>query len=116
MERLDIAGAAARLGLTPEAVRKRIKRGALQAEKRDGRWYVVLPTVLPESPERPTTLDNEPTQRLVQALQDQIRHLETELERKDVLLAELIRRLPELPAPEASTPRPRPWWHFWRAA
>ena len=39
-ELLDIASAAGRMGITPEAVRKRIARGTLQATKRDGRWYV----------------------------------------------------------------------------
>lgn len=41
--RLDVADAAARLGITTEAVRKRIQRGILQAEKAGGRWYVLFP-------------------------------------------------------------------------
>ena len=39
---VDISTAAIRLGVTPQAVRKRITRGTLSATKRDGRWYVVL--------------------------------------------------------------------------
>ena len=30
------------LGITGEAIRQRIKRGTLPAEKRDGRWYVAV--------------------------------------------------------------------------
>jgi len=39
---VDISTAAVRMGLTAEAVRKRIARGTLPATKQDGRWYVVL--------------------------------------------------------------------------
>ena len=39
-ELLDIASVAVSMGITAEAVRKRIARGTLQATKRDGRWYV----------------------------------------------------------------------------
>jgi septal ring factor EnvC (AmiA/AmiB activator) len=31
------------MGLSPEALRKRIQRGNLQGYKQDGRWFVVLP-------------------------------------------------------------------------
>ncbi len=44
MERVPLAEAAQRLGLTVDATRKRIKRGLLAATKDDdGRWYVTLP-------------------------------------------------------------------------
>ena len=36
----DVAIVAQKMGITPEAVRKRIARGSLQAVKQDGRWYV----------------------------------------------------------------------------
>jgi len=43
MERVPLAEAAQRLGLTVDATRKRIKRGLLVADKdADGRWYVTL--------------------------------------------------------------------------
>src|SRR4051794_11356318 len=41
-ERLDIAAAAARLGISVEAMRKRIQRRQVRAVKVDSRWYVVL--------------------------------------------------------------------------
>ena len=43
LEQVDIATAAARLGMSLDGVRKRIKRGQLQGGKVDKRWYVVLP-------------------------------------------------------------------------
>ena len=42
---LDISQAAAALGVSADVVRKRVRRGRLQAYKLDGRWKVVLPTV-----------------------------------------------------------------------
>jgi len=38
---VDIGTAAVRMGVTPEAVRKRISRGTIPAAKQDGRWYIV---------------------------------------------------------------------------
>ncbi len=40
---VEIGQAARQLGLTVEAVRKRIHRGTLRAHKVDDRWFVVLP-------------------------------------------------------------------------
>jgi len=39
----DLSAAAARLGISPDATRKRLERGTLRGEKRSGRWYVWLP-------------------------------------------------------------------------
>ena len=41
-ERLSVEAAAERLGITPDAVRSRIKRGSLWAVRREGRVMVVL--------------------------------------------------------------------------
>ena len=41
-EGLDIGEAAARLGITVTALRKRIQRGSVYAYKVDDRWRVVL--------------------------------------------------------------------------
>jgi hypothetical protein len=45
LDGVDIAGAAAALGISPQAVRKRVRRGSLQAYKVDGEWRVILPSV-----------------------------------------------------------------------
>ena len=42
VEPLTIASASARLGIAPDAVRKRIRRGSLRAIKVDGCWRVLL--------------------------------------------------------------------------
>ena len=39
---VDLPTAADMLGISGEAIRQRIKRGTLPAEKRDGRWYVAV--------------------------------------------------------------------------
>ncbi len=39
---VDISTAAARMGITPKAVRNRLCRGTLDGTKQDGRWYVAL--------------------------------------------------------------------------
>jgi len=44
---IPIGDAATILGLSVDAVRKRIKRGTLHAYKQDERWYIVLPAVQP---------------------------------------------------------------------
>lgn len=40
---LPLVDAAARLGITPDALRKRLRRGKVEGFRRDGRVYVVLP-------------------------------------------------------------------------
>src|SRR5262245_50647074 len=42
VETLTIAEASARLGVAPDAIRKRIRRGSLRAVKVDGTWRVLL--------------------------------------------------------------------------
>ncbi len=39
---LSLADAAVRLGISPDAARKRLERGTLRGEKRNGRWLVSL--------------------------------------------------------------------------
>ncbi len=47
-ERLSVDAAATRLGITPDAVRSRIKRGTLWAVRRKGRVQVVLRDTVPQ--------------------------------------------------------------------
>ncbi len=49
----DLAAAAARLGISPDATRKRLERGTLRGEKRAGRWLVWLPDLdaQPDTPD-----------------------------------------------------------------
>jgi hypothetical protein len=43
---LPLVDAAARLGLTPEALRKRLQRGSIDGYKRDGQWFAWLPAAI----------------------------------------------------------------------
>ncbi len=146
LDRLTVAEAAERLGVTQDAVRKRITRGTIRYGKEDGRIVVYLQPFEEASKtvrdndqdEASKTVSDEGLDRYVAALEDQIRFLRRELERKDAILLRMTERIPELePAreardapetaagePEGVEPRPatggaqeaaqrRPWWRRW---
>jgi hypothetical protein len=116
------------LGLTVDAVRKRVKRETLEAEKGpDGRLYVFLDT------DPDTDSPRSDTDRLISTLEEQLRlEREAHAEARRLLAAALERIPPQLetpsearaspetpPAdapstsapPEAQEPaEPRPWW------
>lgn len=114
---VTIDDAAARLDITVNAVRQRIKRGTLQGEKRGGAWYVSLETVTSgrtdqpptdKTTDRPTTPTTAPDALIVQ-LQSEVAYLRSELtaareqaakerERADVLQREALQRLEVLTA------------------
>jgi hypothetical protein len=119
--------AAETLGLTVDAVRKRVKRGTLEAEKGpDGRLYVFLDTGQESDSPRSDT------DRLISTLEEQLR-LEREAHAEARrLLAAALERIPQIEAPSEAPespetpaePRPsaaappeaeepvdtRPWW------
>ncbi len=123
VDRLTVAEAAARLGISSDAVRSRLNRGTLEGRKEADGWVVYLPvepTVDQPSPtvERPST-DREPTvvpdallaskDETITGLRDEVaflrRELETrtdELQRRDVLLREALERIPQLPSTVAA--------------
>ena len=123
-DRLTFAEAAARLGLSRDAVRMRVRRGALPSVRIDGRPYVILaPNTVREHDRKPAEPvrehdehENPPDDRLVAALTDRIAALERIIERRDAeladraeeirrrdhLLAGLIERIPALPETAAS--------------
>jgi len=120
------------LGLTVDAVRKRVKRGTLESEKdADGRLYVFLDT------DQESDHPRSDTERLISTLEEQLR-LEREAHAEARrLLAAALERIPALEAPQEPTgaaetaeeqgraeePRPatgeaqggvrRPWWQRW---
>ena len=106
IERLTVAQAAARLGVSQDAVRKRIKRGTIEYEQgQDGRLHVYLdPLEVYET--RQDKAGDEPTERLAWAQHQEIEFLRRELEtrteeirRRDSIMAALTQRIPELEAP-----------------
>jgi excisionase family DNA binding protein len=112
--RVTVDEAARYLGLSVDAVRKRVQRGHIAYEKDlAGRVRIILDdseTLQDESPDTPGQ-----RAELVEELRDRIRYLERQVEeergarfRADQLLARLMERIPELepPAPPES-PEPR---------
>jgi len=136
---VGLSEAAARLGLSLEATRMRLRRGTLVGEKTGRTWQVYLPAAdgQPVATEQRLETDRTTGQDGILAeLRADVAFLRAELERRSVELAEMRRllavALPQLPAPENATtravvpenppvatesaPRPRsPWWAFWRA-
>lgn len=117
---IDIRDAARRLGLSVAAMRKRVQRGSIPAEKVDGEWRInpfvlkILETTSQDGQDagkdtsRDTGQDSSPPlmQALLDTLQaevERLRHeLDTrtaELERKDHIIAGLVQRVPLLEAP-----------------
>lgn len=130
IDRVPIAEAARRLGLSTEAIRKRIKRGSLDAQKDEhGQWWVLLP---PDTAGR----DQDATSQrpdaggdtvgqvdVLAVLQERIRQLEDERDYLRRVLADqtiavqtmALRALPPPREPAGGAAEtPRPWWQFWR--
>lgn len=97
-DELALSEAARILGITPEAIRKRIQRGDMVGEKRGGRWYVRLSN-------RDRTALQPGQDGALGELRARVASLEGQLEAKDrqigelhVILARLDERLPQLSA------------------
>jgi excisionase family DNA binding protein len=120
-EGTTVAEAARLLSITEGAVRKRVERGKLAAERTtDGRLVVYLDattTTTTRDTTRDTTHDR-PQQsrgdRYTRSLEDQVEYLRRQLERRDEelrehrrLLAGFIERVPELEAAAPQEPSQR---------
>jgi hypothetical protein len=118
-ERLSVGEAAARLGVTRDAIHKRIRSNSIRHEQgEDGRFYVYVDTPTTGAD---TSADMSTAARaeLLDELRDRLHFVERQLEeerqarteerrRHDTLMAQLMQRIPELepPAPPES-PEPR---------
>ena len=108
---IPVSEAAKRLGISADAVRKRIQRGTLQGYRVDRRWFVVLDGAGQQDAGNGNCPDSDRT-ALVAALRAEVDFLRSELLRKDQIIAALVQRVPPLPPPAQR----RPWWQFWRRA
>jgi len=129
---VDIGTAATRLGITPEAVRKRIGRGTIPATKQDGLWYVVLDGVQDagRSPSRTAGvgrpvqdtgedgLDGRPDDkdRLIQTLTEELEIRRRELQELQADRRREVSELHQLLAQQTAlgAPERRPWWRWWK--
>ena len=87
VDRLSVAEAAAVLGVTRDAIHKRITRGSIEYEKgEDGRFYVFVDTSTQRLDSSTDTSKDESKvetlERLIESQQDRIAFLEHELERR----------------------------------
>jgi len=119
---VDVKEAAEALNISRDAVRGRLRRGTLEGEKVDGRWRVNLPEDLEADRPRQDSdritdttrqdADRTDLEALVKSQQEQIAFLrqqlearEEEIRRRDHILNNLTRRLPE-PADQDPGPEP----------
>jgi len=103
---VPVSQAAAILGISVAAARKRVQRGSLRSYKVDGQWMVVLPMSTEASQDVGRTIAvghgyDATRDAMIDDLRDRVRFLEG-------LVGELARRLPELPAGEPGTTVPTP--------
>jgi hypothetical protein len=132
LDRVTVAQAAAALGVSQDAVRKRIARGTIPHDRDEsGRVYVYLtPSETVHKTGKDTVRDaasKTVQDAYVRSLEDQISFLRRELERKDAILLNLTERIPQLEAPQEPARAPegleprsatgstqeatqRPWW------
>ena len=126
-ERLLLKDAAEVLGVSVDALRRRIRRGTIQAEKESEppyRWLVTVPgdartDLGPPPGERiealevqnaALTADNDAMRRELTVLHETVRHERGQAERLAVTFEQAMRALP---APQPDPPRRRGWRWPW---
>jgi hypothetical protein len=110
-EVVSLKEAAVRLGISPDAIRKRLERGTLHGEKRAGRWRVFLEPdaevdasgdldqdATPDA--RRTPLDASQDSALVAHLEQEITYLRQQLDHQTRITAGLVEQLRALPPGE----------------
>ena len=102
VQRVPLSEAARILGVSKGAVRQRVRRGTLRADKGDdGRVYVYLDASMDPSP---YTVDvHAPRDELIAQLRSEVEAWREEPRRKDHIIAGLVERIP--PAIEAPSER-----------
>jgi putative hemolysin len=108
-ERLTVAQAAARHGITEGAVRSRIKRGTLATAKEGGTVFVLWGGGTSQANQTPNTDVPGDQSELIASLQDQVRYLREQLDaerqarteerrRHDTVVAQLTSKIPAIEA------------------
>ncbi len=100
-DRVTVREAAARLSVTTDAIRQRIKRGTIPHDKDpDGLSYVYISPSEDVTDAATKAEATESTDALLSVYKDQVEFLRRELERKDHLLAAALERIPAIEPPE----------------
>ena len=115
MDRVGVSEAAHRLGISQDAVYKRIKRGTIPWEKGgEDKTYVWIDEVdgstdrARQSTEPASESSNYVSKdELLSEMRARVSFLEEELQRKDAILMTMARRIPELEAPKEASSEPR---------
>jgi hypothetical protein len=103
LDRVTVAQAADALGVSQDAVRKRIARRTIPHDRDEsGRVYVYLTPSETVHKTDQDTASKTVQDAYVRSLEDQIAFLRRELERKDTILLNLTDRIPQLEAPRES--------------
>jgi excisionase family DNA binding protein len=135
VERLSVMEAAERLGVTRDAIHKRIRRGSIEHEQGDdGRFYVYVDTSTTGAEKSTDTSVDDRTDILIAEMRDRIRALEEANRENRRIIAALTQRIPAIEAPQdapespqtrsdrstptdadegAQEPDTRPWWQRW---
>jgi hypothetical protein len=111
LDRLTVAEAADALGISQDAVRKRIARRTISHDRDEsGRVYVYLsPSETVHKTDQDAMWDaasKTVQDSYIRSLEDQIAFLRHELERKDAILLNLTERIPQLEAPSEARESP----------
>jgi len=121
-ETVDSTRASQFLGITEDAIRKRIARGTLEGYKEDGRWYIRLPHSLSDSDQNqpdngqnpPHTDQNEAhvteAALAIDELRARVQSLEAQLGVEDTQIGELHRLMATTALNAAQQ---KPWWKLW---
>jgi len=124
---IDIVQASMILGMSPDGVRKRLKKKTLEGYKDNNKWFVYLPDSTQTEQTRPDNHVDKQTDSsdtIVSALEARIGSMETQLAvyaeaavRKDTQIGELHRLLAQTALSAAPVDSQqtaiKPWWRFW---
>jgi hypothetical protein len=100
VERLSVTEAAERLGVTRDAIHKRIRMGSIEHEQgADGRFYVYVDTSTTAADTSTDLSIDDRTDLLIAEMQDRIRSLEEANRENRRIIAALTSRIPPMEAP-----------------
>ena len=102
VEQLSVTEAAERLGVTRDAIHKRIRMGSIEHEQSaDGRFYVYVDTSTTAADTSTDVSIDDRTDLLIAEMRDRIRSLEEANQENRRIIAALTSRIPAIEAPES---------------